>query len=54
MLDILLTNRGAVVDWLGRYSAQLDDLKAALATENEVRLRELVTAAHDSRARRIP
>jgi prephenate dehydrogenase len=53
MLDILLTNRGAVVDWLGRYSAQLDDLKAALVIEDEVKLRELLVAAHDARARRI-
>jgi prephenate dehydrogenase len=54
MLDILLTNRAAVVDWLGRYGAQLNDLKAALATEDEVRLRELLAAAHNARARRIP
>jgi prephenate dehydrogenase len=52
MLDILLTNRAAVVDWLGRYAVQLDELKFAVATEDEVRLRKLLAAAQHSRARR--
>jgi prephenate dehydrogenase len=53
MLDILLTNRAAVVDWLERYAGQLDELKAALAAGNDVRLREMLAAAQQTRARRI-
>lgn len=52
MLDILLTNRAAVVDWLGRYAAQLDRLTSALAMEDERALRTLLAAAQHSRARR--
>lgn len=50
MLDILLTNRDAVVDWLRRYAVQLDGLSSALATGDEVRLRDLLAAAQHTRA----
>jgi prephenate dehydrogenase len=50
MLDILLTNRDAVVDWLTRYAFQLDALASALAGGDEVRLRELLAAAQHTRA----
>jgi prephenate dehydrogenase len=50
MLDTLLTNRGAVVDWLGQYSTKLDELQSALVTGDEVRLRELLAAARRARA----
>jgi prephenate dehydrogenase len=49
MLDILLTNRDAVVDWLKRYAVQVDELGAALATDDEMHLRELLAAAQRNR-----
>jgi prephenate dehydrogenase len=51
MLDILLTNRVAVVDWLGKYTVKLDELKSALATEDEKTLRELLAIAQQRRSR---
>jgi prephenate dehydrogenase len=51
MLDILLTNRVAVVDWLGKYTVKLDELKSALATEDEKTLRELLATAQQRRSR---
>jgi prephenate dehydrogenase len=50
MLDILLTNRDAVVDWIQRYAVQLDELRSALATGDEARLRDLLAAAQHTRA----
>lgn len=49
MLDILLTNRTAVLDWLERFAGQLADLRAALAAEDEARLRAQLTAAQARR-----
>jgi prephenate dehydrogenase len=51
MLDILLTNRASVVDWLERFALETDELRTALATGDEARLRELLAAAKHSRAR---
>jgi prephenate dehydrogenase len=50
MLDILLTNREAVVDWLERYAGQLDVLRSALGSGDEAGLRELLVAAQRGRA----
>ncbi len=45
MLDILLTNRAAVLAWLDAYAAQVARLRGALAVEDEPALRaQLVTA----------
>jgi prephenate dehydrogenase len=51
MLDILLTNREAVVDWLARYAVQLDQLRSAIAAGDEANLRELLAAAQRTRSR---
>jgi prephenate dehydrogenase len=53
MLDILLTNREAVVDWLERYASQLGALHSALTVGDEVRLRELLASARHTRSRLI-
>ncbi len=45
MLDILLTNRPAVLDWLGELQGQLADLKLALMTGDEAALRAQLAAA---------
>lgn len=50
MLDILLTNRAAVLDWLGELQGQLADLKGALMTGDEPALRAQLTAAQARRA----
>jgi prephenate dehydrogenase len=50
MLDTLLTNREAVVDWLDTFAGQLVHLRSALADGDEVGLRELMVAAHARRA----
>jgi prephenate dehydrogenase len=50
MLDILLTNRQPVVDWLERYAGHLDRLRSALASGDEARLRQILTAARGIRA----
>lgn len=50
MLDILLTNRAAVLDWLGIYQEHLADLKAALAAGDESALRAQLTTAQAYRA----
>lgn len=49
MLDILLTNRAAVLDWLGELQGQLADLKLALMTGDETALRAQLTAAQSRR-----
>jgi prephenate dehydrogenase len=51
MLDILLTNRDAVVDWLERYATQLDHLQSAIEAGNEANLRQLLAAARYTRSR---
>jgi prephenate dehydrogenase len=51
MLDILLTNREAVVDWLRRYAVQLDQLRYAIAAGDERNLRELLASAQHTRSR---
>ena len=51
MLDILLTNREAVVDWLARYAAQLAQLRSAIAAGDEANLRNLLAAAQHARTR---
>jgi prephenate dehydrogenase len=50
MLDILLTNRAAILDWLQLFTDQVADLRAALAEEDENRLRALLAAARQRRA----
>lgn len=50
MLDILLTNRAAILDWLQLFTDQVADLRAALAQEDESRLRALLAAARQRRA----
>jgi prephenate dehydrogenase len=51
MLDTLLTNRGAVLDWLDAFADQLAILRAALTDGDEAGLREQLTAAQIRRAR---
>ena len=51
MLDILLTNREAVVDWLTRYAIQVDQLRSAIAAGDESDLRGLMAAAQHARTR---
>jgi prephenate dehydrogenase len=53
MLDIMLTNRVAVIDWMEQYAAQFRELMAALAAGDEMRLRELLAGAQRTRAGRI-
>lgn len=49
MLDILLTNRPAVLEWLGELQGQLADLKLALITGDEAALRAQLAAAQARR-----
>lgn len=49
MLDILLTNRPAVLEWLDLFAGQLADLRAALVAEDETRLRAQLSAAQARR-----
>lgn len=49
MLDILLTNRSAVLGWLDAYTEQLSSLRESLAAEDEPALRTTLTRAHDHR-----
>jgi prephenate dehydrogenase len=49
-LDILLTNREPVVDWLGGFARQLELLKSALASGDEGELRALLAIAQQTRA----
>jgi prephenate dehydrogenase len=50
MLDTLLTNRAAVLDWLDAFADQLGALRAELAAEDEAALRTRLTAAQARRA----
>jgi prephenate dehydrogenase len=50
MLDILLTNRAAVLDWLGAFQTHLADLKLALLDQDETALRGQLAAAQTRRA----
>jgi prephenate dehydrogenase len=50
MLDILLTNREAVLDALRAYQADLDSLRAALAQGDKVALAEWLAAAQVAHA----
>ncbi|MCX6028752.1 MAG: prephenate dehydrogenase [Chloroflexi bacterium] len=49
MLDILLTNREAVLDWLDAFAGQLAALRAALSAHDEDALRSQLTAAQARR-----
>lgn len=49
MLDILLTNRAAVLDWLDALQTQLADLKETLIAGDEAALRERLAAARTQR-----
>ena len=51
MLDILLTNREAVVAWLDAFAGQLSELRDELDHENEPALRDRLTAARENRIR---
>lgn len=50
MLDILLTNRIAVLAWLDSYAVQLHNLRQTLAAEDEPALRAQLAAAQTRRA----
>jgi len=50
MLDTLLTNRAALLDWLDAFAGQLGALRAALVEEDEARLRAQLTVAQTRRA----
>ena len=50
MLDILLTNRAAVLDALRAYRADLDELAAALERDDEAALAEWLAAAQVAHA----
>ncbi len=50
MLDILLTNRGAVLEWLDTFGSQLACLREALANEDEAGLRAFLAPAQATRA----
>ena len=50
MLDILLTNRAAALDWLGVFQGQLADLKEALLVQDETALRARLAEAQARRA----
>jgi prephenate dehydrogenase len=49
MLDILLTNREAILSWIDTFSRHLADLRAALATEDEPALRTALSTARECR-----
>ena len=49
MLDIIMTNRDAILDWLLRYGRQLETLTAALEAGDEPRVRSLLNAAQHHR-----
>ena len=50
MLDTLLTNRRAVLDWIDAFSGQMEALRAALAADDEASLRSQLEAAREGRA----
>jgi len=51
MLDILLTNRGAVLEWLDAFAVPLAELRAELGRADEAALRERLTTARANRIR---
>lgn len=51
MLDTVLTNRGAVLDWLDIFGERLATLRTALATGDEETLNAEIAAAHNCRAK---
>ncbi len=51
MLDILLSNRRNVMEWLRAYARQFASLYDALAEQDEPALRRQLTAAQEARAR---
>ena len=51
MLDILLTNREAVVEWLDAFAVPLAELRSELDRIDEAALRERLTAARENRIR---
>lgn len=51
MLDILLTNRLPLLDWMRLYMRQLAALYDALAEQDEAALRKLLSAAQEMRGR---
>ncbi|MCS7178654.1 MAG: prephenate dehydrogenase/arogenate dehydrogenase family protein [Anaerolineae bacterium] len=50
MLDILLTNQAAILEWLQRFADQMAALQRALAENDEERLRTLLSAARERRS----
>jgi prephenate dehydrogenase len=51
MLDILLTNREAVLGWLDAFAVPLAELRSELDRADEAALRERLTAARENRIR---
>ena len=51
MLDVLLTNRAAVLGWLDAFQEQVANLKTALILGNEEALRHLLQAAQSRRSK---
>jgi prephenate dehydrogenase len=51
MLDILLTNREAVLEWLDAFAVPLAELRSELDRTDEAALRERLTAARENRIR---
>jgi prephenate dehydrogenase len=49
MLDILMTNRDAVADWLQEYAIQLERLRSALSGGDETGLRALLAVSQRAR-----
>jgi prephenate dehydrogenase len=49
MLDILLTNRPAVLEWMDRLSGSLGEIRCALADGREDVLRDMLTLAQETR-----
>ena len=49
MLDIVMTNRQAILDWLSRYDRQLDALATALELGDEAGLHGLLSAVQGRR-----
>ncbi|MEZ4672859.1 MAG: prephenate dehydrogenase [Caldilineaceae bacterium] len=49
-MDILMTNRSAVLEQLANFAGQVDELRALLAAENETALREKLAVSQAKRA----
>ena len=54
MLDILMTNRAAVLDWLQLYTGELAGLRDALQSADEDELRARLSLAQELRSRLRP